>query len=267
MIIYGTNTYFRSRKVTQHGFCGACSSFSKMRSYTAMPFFHLYFIPVIPLGGRRRTHKLCAKCNQGQSFVPTDFESMINSLKDRSADAILALKSGEPTFDSDDPNDAPIECVPFLHNVMDWLYASSDAAFCDSMLAQLTEPECKYAQAMLRGALETYRGKVDDAINSYQEASQHNTQLFHPQHLRGQLLATKKRYRECTEAFQAAISRATPDVEYHLRLELVDIQTVAKQYVEAAANFDWLLAAKPELLSNKDFMKLVTKNKKKAGIA
>ena len=63
------------------------------------------------------------------------------------------------------------------------------------------------------------------------------------------------------------VHQAGADIEYQLRLELVDIQTAAKQYTDAAATFDWLLAAKPDLLSNKDFMKIVNKNKKKAGIA
>lgn len=268
MLIYGTNTYFRSNKVTQHGFCSLCSSYAKMRSFTAMLFLHLYFIPVIPIGSRKRSHKLCGKCNQcQQAFEPAVFDSIITRLKDQSADAIVALKSGDATFDSDDPNEAPIECVPFLHSAIDWLYASNNVAFCESMLSQLTEPECRYAQTMLRGALETYRGKPDDAINTYREASQIQPQSFQPHHARGMLLAARKKTIECIEAYRSAIACATPDIEYQLRLELVDIQTAAKQYTDAAATFDWLLAAKPDLLSNKDFMKIVNKNKKKSGIA
>ncbi|MFO0086106.1 MAG: tetratricopeptide repeat protein [Pirellula sp.] len=238
-----------------------------MRSFTAMPFLHLYFIPVIPIGSRKRSHKLCGKCNQCQAFEPAVFDSIITRLKDQSADAIVALKSGDTTFDSDDPNEAPIECVPFLHSVVDWLYASNNVAFCESMLSQLTEPECRYAQTMLRAALETYRGKPDDAINTYREASQIQQQSFQPHHARGLLLAARKKTIECIEAYRSAIACSTPDIEYQLRLELVDIQTAAKQYTDAAATFDWLLAAKPDLLSNKDFMKLVNKNKRKAGIA
>lgn len=267
MLIYGTNTYFRSNKVTQYGFCSLCNSYAKMRSYTAMPFFHLYFIPVIPIGKRKRNHKLCSKCNQCQAFEPAIFDGMITRLKDQSADAVVALKSGDTTFESDDPNEPPIECVPFLHSVLDWLYASNNVAFCESILSQLTEPECRYAQTMLRGALETYRGKTDDAINTYREASKLQPQSFQPYHACGLLFAARKKTSESIEAYRAAIACATPDIEYQLRLELVDIQTAAKQFAEAAATFDWLLAARPDLLGNKDFMKLVNKNKKKAGIA
>ena len=266
MIIYGTRNYFRTQSVTQHGFCTACSRLSKLRSYYASPFVHLYFIPLIPIGVRTRIHKMCDKCSQGQSIEPTAFDSIIARFKDQSADAIIALKSGDVNFQPDDASEQTIDCVEFLHSVMDWLYASNNIAFCEGMLSQLSEPECRYAQFMLQSTLETFRGKVDNAIQSYEQASQKNPQSYQAHHQRGQLLVARKRVREAIEAYEAAITRATAQQQYQLNLELVDIQTAAKMYTEAAARFDGLIATNPELLNNAAFMKLVNKNKKKAGI-
>jgi len=209
---------------------------------------------------------MCDKCSQGQSIKPLDFASIIARLKDQSADAIIALKSGDMNFQLDDSSEETIDCVEFLHNVIDWLYASNNIAFCEGMLSQLSEPECRYAQFILQSTLETFRGKVDNAILSYEQASQRNPQSYHAYHQRGLLLVTRKRFREAIEAYKAAITRASAQQQYQLTLELVDIQTVAKMYTEAATTFDGLLATNPDLLNNAAFMKLVKKNKKKAGI-
>ncbi len=263
MIVFGTQRYFRSKKVTQFGFCPSCDRLGKIRSYNAMLFFHLYFVPVIPLGFRKRTHKECSSCKQGQIFETAQFGDIIAKLKEQSADATVALKSGETTFASDDPAMRSIDCVSFLYNVADWLYAAKDSEFCEGILSQLREPHCQFAHVMLRGALEGLQGKVDEALSSYAEASLLNAQSFRPHRLRAQLLGARKRYHESIEAYKAAIAAGPSEAEYDLRLEMADVFVTAKLHKEATANFEWLVAANPVLAQSKEFMKIVNKSKKK----
>ncbi len=49
IIIFGTRPTFRTEKVNQYDFCSQCNQFGKLRSYNATKFFHLYYIPLIPL--------------------------------------------------------------------------------------------------------------------------------------------------------------------------------------------------------------------------
>jgi tetratricopeptide (TPR) repeat protein len=266
MIIFGTRSYFRTNKAVQYGFCENCSNFGKLQSYNATNCFHLYFIPVVPIEGRRRTHQICSKCDVGRAYELPVFDEMISRLKERSADAIVALLSGEQTIPNDGPNQPPIECVGLLHDVVSWLFAANDAEFCQGVIAQLNEPKLRYAQVMTRAAIETAQGNIEAALGSYREANLGNPKAFEPLYFSARLLRAKKRFDEAIASLQKACSLASPEIEFDLRLQLVDLQTEGKKHADAVATFDWLLAQKPELQSNKQFMALVKTARKKAGI-
>ncbi len=266
MIIFGTRAYFRTNKVVQHGFCENCNAFGKLQSYNSTNCFHLYFIPIVPIEGRRRTHQMCNKCNFGRAYELPVFEQLLSRLKERSADAVVALLSGEATIPMDDPNRPPIECVGLLHDVVSWLYAANDSEFCQGVLAQLNEPKLRYAQVMTRAAIETAQGNIDAALGSYGEANLDAPKASEPHIFKGRLLRSRKRFDEAIASFQKACSLASPKTEFDLRLQLVDIQTEGKKYADSVATLDWLLDKKPELQSNKPFMAMLKTARKKAGI-
>ncbi len=265
-IVFGSRAYFRTNKVVRHGFCLFCNRFAKLQSFDARTCFHLYYIPLIPTEGRRRNHDICSVCSQGQTYEPETFEQIIENFRERSADAIIALKNREQTIPSGNLDQDPIECIPYLHSAIDWFYAANDRDFCESILAQLNDPQLRFAQAMTRAALETAQGSIDEAIESYSNAIQANSKSVAALRSQAQLLGEKKRYDECLAAYQAACAASDEATKYALMLELVDFQMTAKKHMEAATTYDWLLQANPDLEDNKKFMKLVNTARKKAGI-
>jgi tetratricopeptide (TPR) repeat protein len=194
------------------------------------------------------------------------YEQVVGRLKERSADAIVALLSGENTIPPDEPNRPPVDCVGLLHDVVDWLFAANDAEFCQGLVAQLGAPNLRYAQVMTRAAIETAQGNIEAALGSYHEANLDNPKAYEPYYFSGRLLRAKKRFDEAIASVQKACSLVSPEIEFDLRLQLVDFQTDGKKHADAVATFDWLLAKKPELQSNKPFMALVKTARKKAGI-
>jgi hypothetical protein len=267
VIIFGTRAYFRSNKVSQYGFCNHCDQFAKFSSFDAMRFFHLYYIPLIPTQGSRRNHKMCPKCNVVQLFEPNVFGEIITSLKDQTADAIVALQSGDTTFTDDKPDAEPIECVPFLHSVLDWLYAANNVEFCNSILSQLDSPNCRFARSILEAALETMRGNLDKAILAYKDAASVDPASPQPHQLMGHLLIQRNRREEAIDSYKSALALTSdPQIQLGLNIQLADQEMTAKRFADAAASYERAVQIRPELASHAPFAKALKKAKKKAGI-
>lgn len=232
-------------------------------------FFHLYYLPIIPTRGRRRHHKTCPKCNVYQEFDPEAYDQVTQSMKDHAADALVALHSGDSEFLIDgDESGEPAECVGFLHGAFDWLYAAGEKEFCDGLIQQLSSPETKYAREALNGVLETMRGKLKQAIDSFESAASQRPDAPYAYQQLGHLLVLRKRRPEAVEAYKKALA-CTPKDEERLGLlvQLVDEQMATKQFAEAAATYDEIERISPEIAADKTIQKGRKKARKKAGLA
>lgn len=270
IIIFGTRPYFRRKKVAQFGFCANCNRYSKMRSFTAMRFFHLYYVPLIPTEGTRRTHKLCSKCNVGVLYEPDTFDNIISVFKTHAAEALVSIQEGEATFLLDEPDAEPLDCVQYLHVVLDWLYASKNIDFCLSILNQLTAPNCRFAFSMLTASLETMRGKLDKAIDAYNDAISVQSTSCEAHQWKGHLLVERRRPDEAIEAYKVAIGlvyKEAPEKLFALYWQMAEQQMATKRFADAAASYDRVLELRPEFASDPNLIKLHKKAKKKAGIA
>jgi tetratricopeptide (TPR) repeat protein len=275
-VIYGTRPYFHSNKVVQHGFCSHCNHFVKATSFDARRFFHLYFIPLIPTEGKRRNHKLCPKCKVSQVFTPEDFNNLILHFKERSADAVIALMDGESTFTETEPgvdgqmpdSAEPIQAVPYLFSVFDWLYASGNVGFCEGILQQLTAPKCNYARSMLAANLATMRGDVSGALELYRTAAVAEPANPFPVTQQAFLLVAKKMVPDAIEAYKEAIKRTPqPSEQLGLYAQMVDLQMSQKQFPDAVASYEKLIEIEPRLANEKAISKGLAKARKKAGVA
>jgi tetratricopeptide (TPR) repeat protein len=265
-IIFGTRAYFRRNRVTQYSICPQCSQFARMQSFSAMRFFHLYYIPLIPIEGYRRNHKLCSRCNHGRTFTTDAYEVYTQQWKEDSAEAILALQEGDERFNSNE-NSPPVDCVAYLRQAIDWLVAAKEKDFCQGLVDQLASPTQRYARSMLQAELNLAQNQVDIALASYVDAASAKPASFEPHYARARLLARKSRYSDSIAAFQQACKLANdPAIVYDLELEMVDQQVLAKQWKEAFDTYQRIIAYRPELATHPPFAKLVAKAKKKAGL-
>lgn len=267
-IIFGTRPYFQSNKVSQYGFCAHCDQFVQAKSFDAMRFFHLYFIPLIPTQGKRRNHKTCPKCKACQIFEIEDFGRLIHQLKEQAADALVAVMAGESQFSLPGaPDDGePIDAVPFLHNVFDWIYASGNAEFCDGVLHSLAGPDTSYAQQILSASLATMRGNLDGAIESFGAASLSSPSDPYPVVQRAHLLVERKRIDEAIDSYQKGLAMTgEPQGRLAICAQMVDHQMARKQFDDAVTSYETMIEIDPSLAEQKVISKGLKRAKKKAG--
>jgi tetratricopeptide (TPR) repeat protein len=265
VIIWGNRPYFRKNQAHQRGFCPHCGRFAAFKSFDARTFFHLYYIPLIPVAARKRFHKMCGNCNMAHEIELEPFQRIIDDLKQNTADAILALQDNEPTFTLASNNET-IDAVDYLLSAMDWLYASQNKNFCVSLIQQLAQ--CRFAQEMMIASLATMDGNVDHAIDHYTAASQADATRYEPFQHRAHLEIERKRVDDAIESYKQALSRTSQGpVQLGLNLQLVDLQMQRKAFADAVQTYDRILVLHPPLGNDKSFMKSVQKAKKKAGVA
>ncbi|MCU0712849.1 MAG: hypothetical protein MUC43_12380 [Pirellula sp.] len=268
IIIWGSRPYFRKNKAYQKGFCANCGRFAGFSSYDAITFFYLYYIPLIPLSKRKRFHKMCSLCSVAQELDLESFEGIIQNLKANSAEAVLALSDGEKTFLLEGDDSEPIDAATYLLGAADWLYASGNKDFCVSIVGQLAEGSGRFTQSMLLAYMRTMDGKLQEAIDHYNTATQIDNTRYEPYQYKGTLEAETKQLEAAIASYQQVMKKTTDgSVQLTIGLNLVEFQKQCKQFVEASATYDRLLELHPPLANDKSFMKGVAKVKKKAGLA
>jgi len=268
LIIWGQKPYFKTKKVKSHGFCSQCQQFGKRYSFHARTFFHLYYIPLFPVSARIRHHQCCAKCSKYVPFPEEQFDGLVASLKERSADALLALADGESTvvFNGERESE-PVDCVSYLVDVIDWLHDAGEQEFVDNLIARLGQPQHLILQEMMQAELLRIQGRRREAIDQFQGVM--SKRGAHPVAARrvAFLLTVEKRHIESAEAWDKALSVETdPHQRVGLLALRVDSLMAGKQWPEAVKAYDSLFAAQPSIADDKAIKKLYAKAKKKAGV-
>ncbi|MBL8872821.1 MAG: hypothetical protein E6R05_06255 [Candidatus Moraniibacteriota bacterium] len=267
MLIYGTGYYFKAKKATQRGFCSTCGKYSKMTSWSGMSFFHLYFIPVIPISSYQRIHKYCSNCNNGLTFPPPKHDEITLKIKEQAAMALLALQDGEEFVPNID--DEPTDALSFLEGAVDWLYAAKEKEFCLQFLQQLNRPECRFAEAMITAFLYMMDGDLNKSAEHYLLAAKASPNDYRG-HLRAAnvLVEQKKLDQAITEYQAAAVAAAAEhaDMRVNILYLMAEALTKQKRFLEASKAYDEIVQYRPEYLNDKEFVKLMNKAKKKAGV-
>jgi|688.fasta_scaffold01218_23 tetratricopeptide (TPR) repeat protein len=266
MIIFGTGYYFRSRKASQNGFCSHCGKYGKLSSWNGMSFFHLYFIPLIPVSKFQRVHKFCKLCNQGLTFPIEHFDAVTYKIKEKSALAILALQEGEEEII--DEGEEPTNAISFLEGALDWLHSGAEKNFSYQLVQQLHHPACKFAEGMVSGYLQMLEGDLNKSAESYQAATRAQPSDYRGYFRLANVLVEKRMWDPAIAAYQSAEANATEEpveLQFAIIYYLIEMLTKQKRFLEASAAYDRLIKIRPDVLSDKQFVKAMTKVKKKAG--
>lgn len=265
MLIFGTGNYFRTRKASQRGFCSHCGKFSKQSSWNGMSFFHLYFIPIIPLSSYHRVHKYCNACSNGLTFPIDKHDEITLKIKEQSAHAILALHDGEEMIENID--EEPTEAISFLEGALDWIHSSADKEFGYQLVQQLNRPECKFAEAMATAYVQMLDGDLNKSAEYYQAASRIRPEDYRGHFRLANVLVELKKGDQAIPAYQAA---ATLVEDANMRVSilylLAELLMKQKRFLEASQTYDQITQLRPDLASDREFAKLVSKAKKKAGV-
>ena len=266
MIIYGTGYYFKSRQASHKGFCPYCGKYGKLSSWNGRSFFHLYFIPLIPISKFQRIHKYCKLCNQGLAFPIEQFDAITHKIKEQSAQAILALQDGDEEIL--DEMEQPANAVTLLEGALDWFYSSAEKNFSYQLVQQLHHPACKFAEGMVSGYLQMLEGDLNKSAESYQAAIRAKPSDYRGYLRFANILVELKMVDPAIVAYQSAEANATEEsVEMRGAIIYCLIESLNKQkrFSEASDAYDRIIKLRPDLMVDKAFVKAMTKVKKKAG--
>jgi len=104
MIIFGVKTFGKDHAQSRYGNCGQCGAFGKLQSYDTSKYFHVYWVPLVPLG-RKRVIDSCPSCKMHRETGVRQYrkirrESLANALEEMKNDPDNAEKaiSGIQTF-------------------------------------------------------------------------------------------------------------------------------------------------------------------------
>lgn len=229
-----------------------------------MNFFHLYYLPIIPLGRRQRTHKYCRKCNMSQQIEPDAFQTLIHELKENAANAVLAIREGEEAIEIDGA--PPIDALELLEGSVDWFYSSGDHDFNEGIFNQLNHPQCRHAAAMLQAHLHTMAGKLDQAIEYYAAAIQASPKRHNVYLRQANLLIETRKIDQAIPVYQtaAALAEGLPG-ELAIQISLAYHLVNRKRFDEASKVHDRIIELHPQIMNDRQFAKAFVKAKKKSG--
>ena len=125
MIVYGSRMYFKRQVVKSWGSCQFCGNYGKQRSYQAMKFGHVYFIPIIPLGGRAQVLNECANCDMGSHIPVKELEPRVESLKEQFMTWINEIQDGNTEITPEDQSE-PLNIGVLLGGILEDLYCLAE---------------------------------------------------------------------------------------------------------------------------------------------
>lgn len=242
IFIFGKLHLFKRQRLENRDWCEHCGKRFRLMSYTAREFFHLYFIPFIPLGRIRVINK-CPRC---EKYYSMHIKKVRDAVAEASAAAEQALAAGnvEETIEN------AFACLQF-----------GDFERVGSILSQLNQDDGVVLRTGAR-ILKMQR-KFTEAQTICRQAISAEPENAEGHYLLGEILIESRQVDEgLVEMQQAAV--LAPDA-LDVRMTLMDEFAKRKRWPELLPVMDEIAALAPDMLQDKTFSRLLKKAKKKAG--
>ncbi len=168
MIIYGSRIYGGRNKVRHFGSCGQCGRYGRQTSYSGRRWGHLYFIPLLPLGGRVRVMGQCQKCSNGNHLPEKQVADLVQVAIRTIESALLAYASGSREIKTPDGT-----LLSALDEAMDALVILSmmgQSPTADDFRGQLLSLAPPLDALVLGARVAEFSGDVTTARRGYREA-------------------------------------------------------------------------------------------------
>jgi tetratricopeptide (TPR) repeat protein len=259
MIIWGSRMYGRRQRGGGYGSCDHCGVFGPQKDYTARKWGHLYFVPLIPLGGHVRVIGECGKCGHGAHLPVADAEQAHAAAFAAGSEAADKIDAGEAVFQD--------EAGKQRHAALDVIAAAmavgslGDEEGASELLNRARAGDA-VGEAFVAAALHTHAGGLPLAIEAYDDLLAVDPDNFYASLLRADALDKAGCRDEATAAFKQ-LAATNPELP-ELQGRLIDLYVAAKRWPEAANQMEQAFAAHPELREQPQLQKLYKKACKKA---
>jgi hypothetical protein len=249
-VIYGTRAYFRRNQVTTFNFCEYCSVHGKLSSFDGRNFFHLYFIPLIPLGSRKRNHQSCPRCNAVQDFDLPHFEQVRQNVKQDTAECLGAILADERTcmIEADDHGgEIEVDALRHMHATQPWLRSAGDNDFIKECLSKLKDPRHSYQNYILHAQLAAISGDRLGAIAQYSQATINRPDDPFAYEQLAILYPLDKQYAKAEENWKKAMQLIPENERYRCWFGLVEALMQQSKFEEAVDIYQRIFAWNPNL--------------------
>lgn len=259
MIIYGSRMYGKSQQVKTFGACDHCGAYGQQTNYFGRKFGHLYFIPLIPMGGRVRVLFQCSKCDMGSHVPEDEVPRLTRRLTEAMKPAIEAVNDGKDTFVDADGD--TVHTGAQLAGPVITLHACGVGDSVHGILDAI--PEDSQAYHLVDAADLAVIGHDEEAIAAYKKAISVNPEDPVPFHLFGDFCVNTGRLPLARDIFEKVLELTPNSVSVVARL--ADIAEGMKDYEAICDYYEQLFELQPELLKQKKLVKTYKKACKKSG--
>jgi tetratricopeptide (TPR) repeat protein len=260
MIIFGSRMYGVKHEVWGYGECENCGAYGKHRSYQGRRFGHLYFIPLIPMGGAVRVMKECASCKTGRQVPIDQVDALYRRIEELMQPCVLAAEEGEHSFIDEEGVD--VHNGPFLLEAIDLMYTAGYHGEIPELLNLLDKDVSRYEHGVASGAYAELCGDSQAAYQAYQSACEARPDEVLPY----VLLSDAQRRGGQAEAALGLLDRALeiePDNVQLLLAKAGPLEALGR-YGELTELLDRAVQVEPALQQNKQITKLRKKYAKRA---
>lgn len=259
MIIFGTRMYGRKNEVRSHGRCPHCGRMGKQTSYDGRKWGHLYFIPIIPEGGRVRVFQECASCRKGMHVPIEKLSGIVEGLTTTMGRVVAATGAKETEVEIDGRRRPVAAVVNSVVGEVHCLLGPQEVVrFLDRLREARADEELVLAEAK---AAET-AGRTKEADGKYHELagrSKNPVMLYQA----ARFLRDQARIAEAVAVAERLEMMAVTDLD--VKQLLIDCYGAQREWAKLATAYENCFLIAPDLMKAGAIRKAYKKACKKAG--
>lgn len=263
MLVFGVRMYFRDKTRISYGDCPSCRAYASMKSYQAYQFVHVYFIPLIPTGGKKQILRECSKCTTGVQMSAADANAAADGLEESFKSWVHMLAEGESEIVVEE-GAPPVKIGIMIAEHLEDLLCLDKLTEIDSLCELVSEAEMPLEHWIIRAKWASLFGDLSSSLRFCQEAVKANPKDSYAAALLGNTAIVADEPEIAQQAFDAYSAIEPTDPMPFLVLS--DFYEKRKEFAGIVANLDKLFDIHPDLLSNKTLAKQYKRACKKSGL-
>ncbi len=262
MIIFGSRMYFRKKVVRSFGQCAHCGVYGKQVSYQARNFGHLYFIPLIPLGGRTQVLNECKRCSMGVQLPIANLESLVPRVTEQFRSWIMEIQEGKNVVDTDDGETENVGVL--IAGILENLFCLGEIQSIESISEILRSQGMDYENHLVLGRWYELQGDLQNAAASYESAHQQKPDDPVVLNQLATVLVNQGNSNEAINAYGKLLVLDPTDLGAIVGIS--SIHEAAKDFPHIVESYDQIFALRPDLVQDKSMKKTYKKACKKSGV-
>ena len=252
--------YGRKNRIKYRGRCENCGKVTTFDNYDGRKWGHLYFIPLIPGGGKVRVMRECQSCNVGVHIPIEHVPQIVESTKQKLDQIIASIGSGESWIKTEANRvSASILIGGIVLDIFCLKGEEELLLLIDNLRAVGAQKELLLVEAKLH----EFKGNNQKADSTYKEIENLDDNWDALYFYAKYLYDTNRPGKAVVIAEKIELSYVE---DLSLKQLLIDCYEGTKQWSKVAATYENCFLIVPELKNQKEVYKRYKKACKKGGV-